>query len=333
MKKILITGAAGFIGTHLCKRFLNNGCQVVGIDYLEGNSFHPMRKFNLSFIPESPDFRFVDLNILNQALITAVIEGEQPDFLIHTAAKAGVRMSVKQPLLYTKTNILGTQYILEAIKNTSPKTKTILFSSSSVYGVQDKAPFKETMHPNPSSPYAATKYSMEQISRQYSQFYNLPQLVVRPFSIYGPLGRTDMAPFLVIKAAEQNKAFTQFGHNKDNKRDWTYINDFVSGIQAVIDKHQFNSWEVVNLGNNTPVGIDDFVEATKEKINQHLDKELKVEYGPRGKEELPLTYADISKAEKLFGYQPETSFEAGIENLIKFYKKHRKYYLEEWGIK
>lgn len=328
--KILVTGAIGFIGTHLSKELIDQGHEVIGIDIIEGNDFHPLRKFNFSFIPDTDNFKFFDLNILNQELLEKVIKQEQPDYIIHTAAKAGVRTSIKYPLLYTKTNVLGSQNILDAVRKYSPETKLILFSTSSVYGIQDNAPFEETMEPNPLSPYSITKYIMERIARQYNRFYHLPIIIVRPFSIYGPLGRLDMAPFLIIKAAEMGNTFTQFGHSEDNKRDWTYVKDFVQGIMGIVKKHDFKKFDIVNLGNNTPVGIDEFVNTMKDLCKKYLDKDLNVEYGERGKEELPLTYAKIQKAKKLFEYNPKTDFEKGMEELFRFYKKNRKLYLKHF---
>lgn len=327
MKKVFITGVAGFIGSHLGQRLLKNDWLVTGLDDLNDYYSPILKRFNLSFL-ENKRFQFIKGDITDQKLVFDLIKVENPDFLVHCAARAGVRASVKDPFLYTKVNVMGTVNLLEGLRIYSPETRTILVSSSSVYGIQDKTPFLENMTPSPKSPYGASKYAMEIVARQYFDFYGLPIVVVRPFSIYGPRGRVDMAPFLMIKAAEQGKAFIKFGSSEDNKRDWTYIDDFIDGLIKVLENYQFKEFEIFNFGNNKPIGIDQFVELEKRLIKKYLGKNLRVKEKPRGKEELPITYADIEKAKRLIGFNPQTDFSQGLEKFFQFYVANRGLYLK-----
>lgn len=333
MSTIVITGAAGFIGSHISETLLHAGHKIVCLDNL--NDYYPpeLKKHNLSLLQKFESFEFVKLDIEDQEGVNKIIQTYKPEFLIHCAARAGVRASVQAPFQYTKTNIVGTQVILEALRLYSPQTKSIILSSSSVYGIQATTPFVETMHPNPQSPYGATKYAMELITKQYHDFYNLPIAIVRPFSIYGPRGRIDMAPLLITKAAETGEVFKKFGTNTDNKRDWTYINDFVSGITGLIDHFSFSTFEVFNLGNSTPMGIDDFMSIMQKNIKQYLGKDITIEEHPRGKEDVPITFADVTKAQQYLQYNPQTSLEEGIQKMFAFYNENRELYLSVFKIK
>ena len=223
--------------------------------------------------------------------------------------------------------------MLEAVKRTERDIKVVLISSSSVYGVQSKVPFSEDFYPNPTSPYGVSKWSMEVAAKQYFDIFNLPIAIVRPFSIYGPRGRIDMVPFLIIKKAEKEEVFVKYGSNEDNKRDWTFIEDFVLGISNLIRKWDFSRLEIFNLGNSYPVGIDDFVSLEKRLIKEFLEKDLRVEHKPRPDIELPITFADITKSQKVFGYNPKVDFEEGLIRFFKFYVKYRDLYLKIWRTK
>ncbi|MEN8253754.1 MAG: GDP-mannose 4,6-dehydratase, partial [Patescibacteria group bacterium] len=250
----------------------------------------------------------------------------KPDICLHAAARAGVRASLTKPFLYSQVNYVGSQVLLEAVRNFSPKTKLVIFSSSSVYGIQNMAPFSETMTANPQSPYGISKYAMELLAKQYSEIYGLKITVIRPFSIYGPRGRLDMAPFLTILAAERGKIFTKFGSSKNNKRDWTYIDDLINGVVSLIEKIPFKQFEIFNLGNSNPIGIDTFISVFQNQIENKLNKKLKIKHSQRSKEELPLTFANINKAKKHFGYDPKISFNEGVELLFADYLIKRKRY-------
>ena len=333
MKKILITGTAGFIGSHLAENLLSEGYKVIGIDNFDPYYPRILKEFNLSFLIGNKRFEFYEIDILNVDLLIDILKEHKPEYIIHCAAKAGVRASVKSPLEYFKTNVLGTINMLEALRKMKSNSKIILLSSSSVYGVQSKTPFSEDFYPNPTSPYGVSKWSMEVAAKQYFDIFNLPIAIVRPFSIYGPRGRIDMAPFLIIKTAEKGEIFMKYGNNKDNKRDWTFIEDFIFGIFNLIRKWDFSKFEIFNLGNSYPVGIDDFVDLEKRLIKEFLGKNLKIEYKPRPNIELPITFADITKSKKVFGYNPKVDFEEGLVRFFKFYVKYRDLYLKIWRTK
>lgn len=326
MKKILVTGVAGFIGSHICQKLLEHGFNIIGIDSLDDYYSPSLKEFNLSFLKSYKGFGFLEEDILNKDKIFALLKTEKIGFLIHCAAQAGARASFKQPLAYTVTNVLGTQTLLEAIRLYRPEIKSILLSSSSVYGIQEKVPFSEEMMLNPQSPYGVSKYIMELMAKQYYDFYKLPLVILRPFSVYGPRGRLDMAPFLIIKSAERDEIFVKYGTNKDNKRDWTYIDDLVDGVLKIIHLFDFSSFEIFNFGNSKPIGIDDFISLGRRMVGQYLKKDLKIVEKPRGKEELPITFADIGKAKRVLGYNPKTDLEKGLEKFFKFYAKHRSIY-------
>lgn len=322
--KILVTGAAGFIGSNISERLLKEGYGVIGVDINNNN----LAKFNLSFSDRFKKFKYKKINILDKKAVFSLIEEIKPDFLIHCAAKAGVRKSLKNPLIYAETNIIGTQNLLEGLRLYSQKTKSIILSSSSVYGLQEKNYFSEDMIPNPQSVYGVSKYTMELIAKQYYDFYKLPLIIVRPFSVFGPRGRLDMAPFLILKAAEKNETFIKFGNNKNNKRDWTFIDNFVNGILLMIKKKDFVEFEIINLGNGKPIGIDDFISIEKEFIKKYVGKKIKIKKGIRKKEELPLTSANLNKAISMFKYKPEINFEQGMIKFFEYYIKYRKFYIK-----
>lgn len=329
---IVVTGAAGFIGSNIAERLSREGRRVIGIDNFD--PFYPrcFKEFNLEQVraaDEQRKFTFIEIDLLDGIKIGNLMRELKPDLVIHCAARAGVRPSVQQPNDYVRINVNGSQNLLEAARLHSPKTRFILLSSSSVYGLQKKTPFRESMRANPQSPYGASKYMMETIARQYSIFYDLHITVIRPFSIYGPRGRLDMAPFLVIRAAESGEPFTQFGSNQDNMRDWTYIDDFVEGVYCFVDNKHEQPFELFNFGNSNPVGIDDFLGLHAKLLKKHFNITLNLVRRERSKEELPITFADISKAAK-YGYKPKVQYADGLERMYHFYRQHRKRYLREW---
>lgn len=331
--KILLTGAAGFIGSHIAERLLQERYTILGLDNFDSYYHRSLKELNLQAVQKTPTtnnyFAFIDCDILNYDKVSSLIEDIQPDIIIHCAARAGVRSSVQQPRTYMQINVTGTQNLLEAVRLHSPKTRFITLSSSSIYGIQAETPFHEEQHPNPLSPYGASKYAMELIIKQYALFYDIQTAVVRPFSIYGPRGRIDMAPFLVIRAGETGKTFVQFGKNSDNKRDWTYIDDFVHGIHMLVENKPKELYDIFNFGNSTPIGIDDFIQTHTELLQKYFKIKLDLKKQKRSREELPITYADITKAEK-YGYQPKTKFAEGLEKLYQFYRANRAHYQAIW---
>ncbi len=316
-KKILVTGAAGFIGSHISQKLLENGYSVVGVDILEKN-------------PRHKNFPFHHINILDRKKLDAAIKEKQCSHIIHCAGKTGVRESMRNPLEYYETNAVGTLNLLESVRMHNPDTKLIIFSSSSVYGLQKTVPFSEDMLPNPQSPYGYSKHIMELCAKQYAHIYNLPIIVVRPFSVYGAWGRANMAPHRMIRAAEKGIPFVRYGNNKNNRRDWTYIDDCVGAILQIVKRHDFSRFEIVNIGNGNPVGIEDWIRIMQNYIQQYFKKKILIIKKPANREEMPITHADTKKAKKLIEYNPTTNIEKGLEKVFQHYFQQRDTYKKIW---
>ncbi|MDZ7587504.1 MAG: NAD-dependent epimerase/dehydratase family protein, partial [Patescibacteria group bacterium] len=287
-KKVLVTGNAGFIGSNLTKRLLELGYKVIGIDNFN-DYYEPQRKEkNVAEFSNNSNFNQKRLDILDQGKLELIFSQVRPEIVIHLAARAGVRPSLKDPELYYQVNVVGTKNLLELAKKYQVK-QFILASSSSVYGNQTKIPFSETDRlDKPVSPYAETKLKAEALGREYS----FPITVLRFFTVYGPKGRPDMAPYLFTKQILEGKTITRFGDGSTS-RDYTYIDDIVEGIIAAIDRPQV--YEIINLGNNRPVKLNDFI-AVIEKIT---GKKADIQEQPRHPADVKQTYADIAKAKKL----------------------------------
>jgi nucleoside-diphosphate-sugar epimerase len=325
-KNIFITGVAGFIGSSIAKKQLEKGYSVIGIDNLN-NYYSPVVKLNnLKRLNKYSNFKFSKCDINKEEDIDNIVKENKPDYIVHCAALAGVRASAKRPLSYYKTNINGTANILEAIRVNMEKSKVILLSSSSIYGIQENVPFTEKMIPNPLSPYGSSKAAMETVAKNYADFFGMKIAVIRPFSIYGPCGRPDMAPFLAVMAAEKGEIFEQFGTSIDNARDWTYIDDFTNGVMLMIENHDFQKYEVFNFGSSKPIGIDEFTRVMAKYIKKYLKKDLIIKKTKRASIELPITFANIELAKQKFGFSPTVSFEEGIKNFLEYYKNNRHLY-------
>lgn len=316
MTKVVITGSAGFIGSHLAERLLTLGYQILGIDDLNDYYSPEWKRQNLLKLKLKRHFKFVQLDIRKKRSLSKVIAEFAPDTIVHLAARAGVRPSLEKPLLYQDVNIKGTLNLLE-IARAQHIPQFIFASSSSVYGNQSKVPFSETDECNyPISPYAATKKAAEMLCYTYAQLYGIKTTVLRFFTVYGPRGRPDMAPYLFTEAFFKGKPINQFGDGS-SQRDYTYVDDIVSGIVAAV-KTPFD-FEIINLGNNKPVGLLDFLNTLRE-LTHH--KPI-IHHQPFQPGDVQITYADISKAKKLLHYQPSTSFQEGLAKFVKWYKKNR----------
>lgn len=328
MSSVLVTGAAGFIGSHISEALLKNGISVVGIDSVNRYYSPLLKKHNIRLLQSYNSFQFYKINIESADAIHDLFKTVQPEFVIHCAARAGVRASISNPQAFAKTNIIGSKNILESVKQYSPNSRVILLSSSSVYGLQKQSPFVETMELNPISPYAVTKRAMEKLARNYHDQYGLQAAVLRLFSVYGPRGRMDMAPFLAIQHAELGIPFEMYGTNENNKRDWTYITDVVESVMSIIDHFPQKGFEIFNIGSGHPIGIEDFVNILSEKLKNNLDVELLTYQKEKPLEDMPITFADVSKAMRHFGYLPRISFSEGIEKTIRYYQQNRSMYLQ-----
>ena len=327
-KTILITGSLGFIGSHLSEFFLKKDFTIIGIDNLSNNYSQKLYKNNLNLLKKYNNFIFYKANILNKKKIFFIIKKCQPNFLIHCAAKVGVRESINNPALYNKINILGSQTLLEAIRLLGPKIKIILVSSSSVYG-NNKIPFTEETKPQPLSPYGISKYQMEIKARQYSKSYNLSIIIVRAFSVYGPRGRTDMLPFLIIKNSITNKQFNIYGSNRNNRRDWTYVDDLVDAIDKIINMSRYSQFEVINIGRGQSIGIDDFIDYFLKELKKFKITSLKIKKTQKKEFESNFTLANIDKAKKILNFTPKVSYKEGINKTVKYFMENKTLYFDD----
>lgn len=316
--KVLVTGVAGFIGSHVATKFLENGESVVGIDNL--NDYYDVRLKHLRLQPLTKEdkFTFYKEDLSNHDAIEKVFKKEKFDFVVHLGAQAGVRHSLDAPFSYTDSNISGFLTILECCRNNEIK-HLIYASSSSVYGLNRKTPFSETDRTdNPISLYAATKKSNELMAYSYSSLYKIPATGLRFFTVYGPAGRPDMAPWLFTSSILAGRTIKVFNQGK-MKRDFTYIDDIVQGIMLVIDKFPQNSipHNIFNIGNNKPVELAYFIDL----IEKYCGKTANKEYLGMQKGDVIETYADINMLDSFAGYKPKTSIEDGLKLFVNWYKK------------
>ncbi len=321
MPKVLITGAAGFIGMHSTIRFLNEGWDVVGLDNLNDYYSIQLKKDRIKRIKQyiekiDSSFNFIcsDLN----STVWASLEIYDFDAIVHLAAQAGVRYSLENPHTYLESNVLGFQRVLDFVKKT--KTKRFVYaSSSSVYGKDSKQPFEENESCNsPESYYAATKKMNELMAKSYSHTHSISSVGLRFFTVYGPWGRPDMAPMLFADAIFNNKTVKVFNYG-DQKRDFTYVDDIVEGILSVILSSRFpNGAEVYNIGNGSPVGLLEFIRL----IEKASESELRKDFVEAQKGDVSETFADISKIHQLTGYKPKTDINQGIDSFIQWYKEY-----------
>lgn len=321
MPKVLITGAAGFIGMHSTIRFLNEGWDVVGLDNLNDYYSIQLKKDRIKHIKQyikktDGSFNFIcsDLN----STVWASIETYDFDAIVHLAAQAGVRYSLENPHTYLESNVLGFQRVLDFVKKT--KTKRFVYaSSSSVYGKDSKQPFEENESCNsPESYYAATKKMNELMAKSYSHTHGISSVGLRFFTVYGPWGRPDMAPMLFADAIFNNKTVKVFNYG-DQKRDFTYVDDIVEGILSVTISSKFpNGAEVYNIGNGSPVGLLEFIRL----LEKATGSELRKDFVEAQKGDVSETFADISKIHQLTGYKPKTDINQGIDSFIQWYKEY-----------
>ena len=306
--KLLITGCAGFIGSHLCEFLLKRGDIIYGIDNINDYYDVSQKEGNLEILNKYQNFHlikgdFCDNNIFNQ------IE-ETIDAICHLGAMAGVRYSIECPQLYANVNIIGTINLLEYSRQNNIK-RFIYASSSSVYGLNTKIPFSEDDQlKKVNSPYAASKLCTEIYANLYHKLYDINTIGLRFFTVYGPRGRPDMAPFKFLKAILSNKPITKFGDG-NTQRDYTYIDDIVSGIVASIDKSDKIKNEIYNLGNNNSISLNTFIETCEKVCEQKaIIIQEKLQKG-----DVPITYANIDKSKKDLDYNPQTNIFDGLTKL------------------
>ncbi len=312
-KKILVTGHAGFIGSNLTTSLLKQGFKVSGIDNYNDYYDPQRKKKNVAPFKNDANFQEFVFDILDPKKLEAVFKANRFDAVIHLAARAGVRPSLDNPQLYQQTNENGTLNLLE-VSRRHKISQFIFGSSSSVYGKTSRVPFNETDACNqPMSPYAASKKSAEMWCSNYAQLYGIKTTVLRFFTVYGPKGRPDMAPYIFTKKILAGQPITIYGDGTF-RRDFTYIDDIVSGLVAAIE-NPFD-FEIINLGNNHPVTIKELI-ANIETIS---GRRAQIINESESQGDVPLTYADISKAKKLLNWQPTIDLKQGLIRFIDWFK-------------
>ena len=315
--KILVTGAAGFVGFHLTLSLLKDGNQVFGIDNLNDYYNVKLKNDRLNKLKKHPNFIFKKLDISCNESISKSFKDFNPNIVVNLAAQAGVRYSLKNPYAYTDSNLVGFVNIIELCRQCNVEG-FIYASSSSVYGKNSKTPFStQDRTDNPISLYAATKKANELIAHSYSHLYNLNTTGLRYFTVYGPWGRPDMAYYKFADSIKNNKTIQIFNYGK-MKRDFTYIDDIVTGTKLAIKKN--HKCEVFNLGNNKSEKIMDFVEL----IEKHFGKKAKIEMQTIQPGDVKETYADIEKSKDALGYSPNINLDKGIMLFIDWYKKYHQ---------
>ena len=332
--KIFITGSSGFIGFHLSKKLLDSGHSVHGFDSMNNYYDVKLKKARYKILKKYNKFLFTKNNLENQKVLSNTILKYKPKIIIHLAAQAGVRYSIEKPRVYLDSNITGTYNIIELAKKVNVK-HLLIASSSSVYGANKKLPFKEIDKTETQlSIYAATKKSTESIAHSYSNVWKVPITMLRFFTVYGPWGRPDMALFKFTKGIIDNKKIDIYNKGK-MYRDFTYIDDIVNGIKALINKapnsKQLNKFKndslssvapfrVLNIGNTRKVYLLDFIDA----LEKELGKKAIRNYMPMQKGDVKMTLSDTTLLKKLTGYNPKTNFRLGIKNFLKWYLSYYK---------
>ena len=313
--KILVTGAAGFIGYHLCESLLDDGYEVLGIDNVN-NYYDPNLKLaRLEQLKPYKNFKFEKVDIADRKSITQSFQSFKPNKVVNLAAQAGVRYSIENPYAYMESNIVGFLNIIELCRLNNV-AGLIYASSSSVYGGNTKIPFSvEDRVDNPISLYAASKKSNELIANAYSHLYGLNTTGLRYFTVYGPWGRPDMAIFIFTKKIVASEPIPVF-NNGNMKRDFTYIDDIISGTRAAIDKNY--KCEVFNLGNHKSEQLMDVVA----HIEKNLGKKAEIDFLPMQLGDVSESFAEIEKSVKMLDYEPTTNVDAGVRKFVDWYKKY-----------
>jgi len=317
MSRILITGGAGFIGSHLCEKLLRNGNQVFCIDDLNDFYSPAIKRKNLENCMQNKNFRFYKEDILNKREIGKIIKNEEIEKIVHLAARAGVRPSIEQPLLYSEVNVQGTLSLL-GITRDSTVEHFIFGSSSSVYGINSRVPFSEDDKlDRPISPYAASKIAGELFCFNYSHLYGIPITCLRFFTVYGPRQRPEMAIHKFTGLIDNGKRIQMYGDGT-TKRDYTYITDIIDGIISSLGKRF--KFDVFNLGNSRSIELRYLISL----IEKNLGKKADIKQLPEQPGDVPITYADILKSKKILKYDPKVSIEEGIRRFTEWFRSGRE---------
>ena len=315
--KVLVTGAAGFIGSHLCDKLLEDGCTVVGLDNFDEFYSPRIKRANIAGCQQIERFCLVEGDIRDAECVTSLVGEEDIDIIVHLAAKAGVRPSIEDPISYQDVNINGTMVLLETAKKYSVK-KFIFASSSSVYGNNNKVPFSETDKVDfPISPYGATKKAGEVICHSYHHLYDMDIMCLRFFTGYGPRQRPDLAIHKFARLIEAGEPIPVFGDGS-MRRDFTYIDDIIHGVTAAMDN--CSGYEIYNLGESQPVRLDELISG----LENALAKKANINRLPEQPGDVKQTYADITKAQRQLGYKPQTDISVGLAHFVTWLRNQGK---------
>ncbi|MCX5772738.1 MAG: GDP-mannose 4,6-dehydratase [Candidatus Hydrogenedentes bacterium] len=314
MKRILITGGAGFIGSHLADRLLARGDSVAALDDFNDYYDPAIKRQNISGALQNPNYRLYEADICDEPRLRSIFLEVQPDVVVHLAARAGVRPSLKDPNLYHRVNVIGSQHVLDACRGLGPR-HLVFASSSSVYGGSTDVPFRETDPVmRPISPYAATKRMNELQAHVYSHIYGLQVTMLRFFTVYGPRQRPDMAIHYFTKLISEGRPVPMFGDGS-TRRDYTYIDDILDGLERCVD--QPFHYEIFNLGENHTTSLLELIQI----IAKHVGKPAIIEQKLLQPGDVEITYADIDHARELLGYSPRFSMDEGIRRFVEWYNR------------
>lgn len=326
MTCLLVTGAAGFIGFHLCQALLAQGKTVIGIDNLNDYYDPALKQARLKLLTAHEGFTFCTLDLVDHQALNDLFAQHRPTQVINLAAQAGVRYSLENPRAYVDSNLVGFLNVLEACRH-YPVEHLIYASSSSVYGANKKIPFStDDFVDHPVSLYAATKKSNELMAHSYSHLYAIPTTGLRFFTVYGPWGRPDMAYFLFTKAILAGNPIKVFNHGQ-MRRDFTYVDDVVEGIERLIPQPPTPTadasgttapYRIFNIGNNQPVTLLNFIETLEACLGKTAEKE----FLPMQPGDVPTTYADIDALNAAVGYAPSTPIEVGLSKFVDWYRQY-----------
>ncbi len=320
-KRILLTGGAGFIGSHLAEELIRRGAKLSIVDNLDNFYALSRKRLNLREIQNAGTFEFFEVDVRDVDALRKVAERVQPEIVIHLAARAGVRPSIEQPALYESVNVAGTVNLLEIAREF--KVQRLIFgSSSSVYGITNTVPFcEDDLKTRPISPYAATKLAAELMCYTYTHLYGLTILCLRFFTVYGPRQRPDLAIHKFTALIDAGKPIPVYGDGSMG-RDYTYVDDIVSGVVASLEyaPQPKLPFEVFNLGNSHPVRLRELIA----QLEAATGKKARQERLPDQPGDVPITWANIDKAKRLLGYSPKTSMEQGLRNFVAWYRSSLK---------
>jgi UDP-glucuronate 4-epimerase len=324
MRHYLITGGAGFIGSNLIRHLLNTEKEISisCIDNFDPFYSREIKERNISEFKNDPHFRLLrhDLSKTSAKELSETIS-TPVDVIVHLAAKAGVRPSILDPLSYQQANVIGLQNLLDFVKEKNIR-QFVFASSSSVYGLNDHFPWKEDEQLLPISPYAMTKLAGEMLGHVYSKLYGTRFIALRFFTVYGPSQRPDLAIHKFTKAILNNRPITMYGEG-NTSRDYTYVDDTVQGIVAAM-KYDRTNFEIINLGNSYSVSLKELISS----IEKIIEKKAVIEQLPEQPGDVPKTFADISKAKQLLGYEPKTRLNEGLQKFYKWFSKHKELLLK-----